>query len=59
WVFDTTDSYYWALIPIVGMYLAAAVLFWGLPRPRTPSREADTATADVSTGRLVGPGDEN
>ena len=56
WVFDTTDSYYWALIPIVGMYLAAAVLFWGLPRPRTPSREADPMAGDASTAGRLAPG---
>jgi MFS family permease len=49
WVFDTSSSYYWALIPIVGMYLAAAFLFWKLPRPKLPSRVADPAPVGAST----------
>jgi MFS family permease len=51
WVFDTSGSYYWALIPIVAMYLAATLIFWNLPRPRTPSREAGPVTVDASGGR--------
>jgi MFS family permease len=51
WVFDTSGSYYWALIPIVGMYLAAALIFWNIPRPRPPIRAIDSSTSDVSTGQ--------
>jgi cyanate permease len=47
WVFDTSGSYYWAVIPIMAMYLAATILFWSLPRPRPPSRETDPATGDA------------
>jgi sugar phosphate permease len=50
WVFDTTDSYYYALIPIVGIYLMSALLFWNLPRPRLPSRVEAPTTGDASTG---------
>ena len=43
WVYDASGSYYSALIPMIGMYLIAALLFWQLPRPTPPSRVADTA----------------
>jgi MFS family permease len=48
WVYDTSGSYYWALVPMVVMYLMAALLFWKLPRPNLPSRVADPMTADAS-----------
>ena len=34
WIFDRTGSYQWSLIPLVALFLLAAVLFWFLPRPR-------------------------
>jgi MFS family permease len=51
WVYDTSGSYYWALIPMMGMYMLAAVLLWQLPRPRLPSRVQDSVTGDAFTGR--------
>jgi MFS family permease len=51
WVYDTSGSYFWALAPMIGMYLIAALLFWKLPRPRLPSRVADSTIGDASTGR--------
>jgi MFS family permease len=50
WVYDTTGSYYYALIPIIGIYLASALLFWVLPRAKLPVRVADTTAGDASTG---------
>ena len=38
WVFDRTDSYSWALPPIVLIYAAATFLFWVLPKPKVPVR---------------------
>jgi MFS family permease len=55
WVYDTSGSYYSALIPMIGMYLMSALLFWQLPRPRPPSRVADPATGDASTGQRDSP----
>ena len=37
-VFDRTDSYFWALVPIVGIYTMAALSFWLLPKPAIPER---------------------
>jgi MFS family permease len=51
WVYDTSGSYYWAITPMIGMYLIAAMLFWKLPRPRPPSRVADPISVDASTGQ--------
>ena len=34
WIFDRTGSYQWSLIPLVMLFILAAVLFWFLPRPR-------------------------
>ena len=50
WVFDTTGSYYYALIPIVGIYLTSALLFWYLPKAKLPSRAAASTTGDASAG---------
>ena len=38
WIFDQTGSYYWALLPLVGIYSLSAVSYWFLPRPKQPSR---------------------
>ena len=35
-IFDVTDGYYWALIPLIGVYLSAALVFVVI---RTPKRE--------------------
>lgn len=37
-VFDRTESYFWALIPITGLFIAAGVAFWFLPKPKLPQR---------------------
>ena len=50
WVFDTSGSYYWALLPILGLYLLAALAFWYLPYPRPPRRVADPAPEGVFAG---------
>jgi MFS family permease len=50
WVYDASGSYYSALIPMIGMYLVAALLFWHLPRPRPSNRVADLTRVDASTG---------
>jgi hypothetical protein len=50
WVFDTTDSYTIAIIPILGIYLVAGLLFWTLPKPKLPSRAADPAAVDAAIG---------
>jgi MFS family permease len=38
WVFDRTQSYELALWPILAVYIAAGIVFWTLPKPRTPER---------------------
>ncbi len=50
WIYDTSGSYYWALIPMMGMYLVAALLWWQLPRPRPPRRVLDSTLANASAG---------
>ena len=37
-VYDSTGSYYWALLPLFGFYVFAAILFWTIPRPRISNR---------------------
>ena len=32
-IFDTSGSYYWALVPCMGIYCAAAVSYWTLRKP--------------------------
>ena len=38
WVFDKTDSYFWALVPFAIMFCLSAILYWYLPRPQIPRR---------------------
>ncbi len=47
WIYDTYGSYYWALIPMIGVYLLAAVLFWNLPKPKPPIRVTDSTALDA------------
>jgi len=37
-IFDRTDSFFWALIPLVIIYCLAAIFYWIIPVPRTPAR---------------------
>ena len=37
-IFDKTDSFFWALIPLVIIYCLAAVFYWIIPNPKTPAR---------------------
>ena len=36
WVFDQTQSYTWALIPLAGVYLFGGIVFWALRPPKPP-----------------------
>jgi MFS family permease len=51
WVFDTSGSYQWAILPMIGVYLMAALLFWNLPRPTTPGRVANSIAGDAPAGQ--------
>ena len=37
-IYDRTDSYYWALLPLAAIYAMAAVSYWLIPRPKPPVR---------------------
>jgi len=37
-IFDRTDSFKWALIPLVIIYCLSAIFYWLIPNPRTPAR---------------------
>ena len=37
-IVDRTGSYFWALVPLAGIYGLAAVCYWTIPRPRPPAR---------------------
>ena len=39
WIFDTTQSYFWVIIPSGALLVAAGLLGWAMPR-------LETATAD-------------
>ena len=41
-IFDRTDSYFWALVPLVTLYVMSAFFHWILRRPRIPARLAQT-----------------
>ena len=38
WVYDQTQSYTYALIPLIASYCAAGVILWWLPAPGRPAR---------------------
>lgn len=43
-IYDSTGSYYWALLPLAAIYSLAAVSYWLIPRPKPPARiPAETA----------------
>ncbi len=37
-IYDSTGSYYWALVPLAVIYTMAAVSYLVIPKPRTPER---------------------
>ena len=37
-IYDSTGSYYWALLPLAVIYSLAAVSYWVIPRPKPPER---------------------
>ena len=38
WVFDQTDSYFWALVPFAILFCLSSFLYWTLPRPKLQAR---------------------
>jgi len=45
WIFDRTDSYFWALVPLIVVYGLSAFFYWTIPRPNIPSRLLRPKTA--------------
>jgi MFS family permease len=39
-IYDRTESYFWAVVPLAAMYGLSAAFYWMLPRPRPPERLA-------------------
>ena len=37
-IYDSTGSYYWALLPLAVIYSLAAVSYWIVPKPKPPER---------------------
>ena len=37
-IYDHTGSFYWALFPLMALYVCAAIGYWFLPFPRLPQR---------------------
>jgi len=38
WVFDRSQSYVWALVPLLAIFALSAVCYWTLPQPKSPRR---------------------
>ena len=55
YIYDQTQSFYWALFPLVVLYLAAAVGYWFLPYPKLPQRLQAQRDREVAreAGRLA------
>ena len=47
-IYDHTGSFYWALFPLVALYLCAAVGYWFLPFPRLPQRLQAQRDRDIA-----------
>ena len=37
-IYDATDSYFWALFPLIGIFALSGLTFLAIPRPRLPAR---------------------
>ena len=59
-IYDHTGSFYWALFPLVALYVCAAIGYWFLPFPRLPQRlraqQEREAAREAAT--MTGPGPE-
>lgn len=38
WVFDRTDSYFWALVPLIVISVVSGFFYWIMPSPKIPAR---------------------
>ncbi|MCE2501772.1 MAG: MFS transporter [Dehalococcoidia bacterium] len=59
-IYDHTGSFYWALFPLVALYVFAAIGYWFLPFPRLPQRlqaqrEREAAREAAASGQGLGP----
>ena len=54
WVFDRTDSYVWALIPLAIANGVSAFFYWTLPKPKPPARASETES-QAGTGEAQAP----
>jgi len=54
WIYDQTQSYTYALIPFVGMYVLAGLVLWQVPRPKRPSTEPIRQAATQTDVSLAG-----
>ena len=59
-IYDHTGSFYWALFPLVTLYICAAIGYWFLPFPRLPQRlqaqrEREAAREAAAIGQGPGP----
>lgn len=50
YVFDSTQSYFWALVPITGIYVLASICFWVLPKPKIPQRLLESTAESTTAG---------
>jgi MFS family permease len=44
WIFDSTGSYFWALLLMAALLLASGMMFWNIPRPKLGTSVAPTAS---------------
>jgi len=50
WVYDQTESYTYALIPMAISYGVAALVMWRMPQPRRRPRRAASASGALDEG---------
>ena len=46
WIFDSTGSYYWSLLPLAVIYGLSACCYWTLPQPTMPARSSRRQVAE-------------
>ena len=47
-IYDHTGSFYWAVLPLAGLYGCAAVAYWFLPSPKLPQRLQDQQDRELA-----------
>jgi len=54
WIYDQTQSYTYALVPFIVIYVLAGVVLWQAPRPKRPTAETLSQVTSRIDASLAG-----